>query len=255
MSGGGRIHIGTSGWHYAQWVGPFYPEGARPETFLAYYARVFRTTEINSTFYRLPTPEVLAAWRERVPSDFVFACKASRYITHMKKLKDPPQACRRFFEVVDTLAGKLGPILFQLPPRWRVDPDRLEAFLAALPRDRRFAFEFRDESWFTPVVYDLLQRHQAAFCVYDLGGRCAPARVTADFVYLRLHGPGGPYRGSYDAGALAAWARRILTWRKAGLDVYCYFDNDEQGYATQDARRLMELVGPCEGPGAVSPPP
>jgi uncharacterized protein YecE (DUF72 family) len=255
VNGGGRIHIGTSGWHYDHWVGPFYPEGSRPDTFLAYYARVFPTTEINNTFYRLPAPEVLAAWRDRTPGDFTFACKASRYITHMKKLKDPRQSCERFFEAVEMLAGKLGPILFQLPPKWRVDPGRLEAFLAALPRDHRFAFEFRDESWFTPAVYDLLGHHRAAFCIYDLGGRCAPDQVTADFVYLRLHGPGGPYCGSYDAGALAIWAGRILTWRKAGLDIYCYLDNDEQGYATQDARRLMELVGPREGRAAVSPPP
>jgi uncharacterized protein YecE (DUF72 family) len=254
LSSGGRIHIGTSGWHYAHWVGPFYPEGTRPESLLRYYARAFPTTEINSTFYRLPTSKILAAWCDDTPSNFVFACKASRYITHMKKLNDPQQSCRRFFEAVDTLGGKLGPILFQLPPRWRANAGRLEAFLAALPRDRRFAFEFRDESWFVPAVYDLLARHQAAFCVYDLAGRCAPDQVTADFVYLRLHGPAGPYRGSYDASALDAWGRRILAWRKAGLDVYCYFDNDEQGYATQDAKRLMGRVVSREARAALGAP-
>ena len=242
VSRDGHIHIGTSGWHYRHWVGPFYPEGTRPEAFLAHYARNFRTTEINNTFYRLPTPETLAAWRDRTPKGFTFACKASRYITHMKKLRDPEASCQRFLEAVGVLAGKLGPLLFQLPPRWRVDPGRLEAFLAALPRDRRVAFEFRDESWFAPEVYRLLRRCEAAFCIYELAGRQAPVEVTGDFVYLRLHGPGGPYQGRYGDRALAAWAARILMWRKAGRDVYCYFDNDEKGYAALDARRLIEMV-------------
>jgi uncharacterized protein YecE (DUF72 family) len=254
VSGAGRIHIGTSGWHYAHWVGPFYPEGTRPEAFLTLYARVFRTTEINNTFYRLPTPQVLAAWRDHTPAGFVFACKASRYITHMKKLNDPRHSCRGFFEAVDALADKLGPILFQLPPRWRANPGRLEAFLAALPRDRRFAFEFRDESWFVPAVYERLARRRAALCIYDLAGRKAPERVTADFVYLRLHGPDDPYRGSYDAAALEAWGRRISTWRGDGLDVYCYFDNDEQGYATRDAERLIALVRSRRDGAAPRPP-
>lgn len=242
MSRDGQIHIGTSGWHYPHWVGPFYPRGLQPEAFLAHYARSFRTTEINSTFYRLPTPQTLAAWHERTPQGFVFACKASRYITHMKKLRNPEVACPPLFEAVEVLADKLGPTLFQLPPKWRVDPGRLEAFLAALPRRHRCAFEFRDESWFTPEVYRLLGRYDAGFCIYELAGRRAPTEVTAGFVYLRLHGPGGPYQGRYDDRALAGWAGRILMWRKAGRDVYCYFDNDERGYAARDATRLIEMV-------------
>jgi uncharacterized protein YecE (DUF72 family) len=247
VSRDGRIHIGTSGWHYDHWVGPFYPEGTRPEAFLAHYARRFRTTEVNNTFYRLPTPATFAAWREHTPRRFIFACKASRYITHMKKLRDPEVSCQRFLEAVEALGDKLGPILFQLPPRWRVNPGRLAAFLAALPRRRRFAFEFRDESWFAPEVYRLLSQYDAAFCIYELAGRRAPVEITGRFVYLRLHGPGGPYQGRYDDPALAAWAARILMWRKAGRDVYCYFDNDERGYAARDAGRLIEMV---EGPRA-----
>jgi uncharacterized protein YecE (DUF72 family) len=255
VSSDGHIHIGTSGWHYDHWVGPFYPSGMRPEAFLAHYAHSFRTTEINNTFYRLPRPETLAAWRDRTPQGFIFACKASRYITHMKKLRDPEVSCRRFLEAVEVLADKLGPILFQLPPRWRVDPGRLMAFLAALPRRRRFAFEFRDDSWFAPEVYRLLRRSDAAFCIYELAGRRAPVEITADFVYLRLHGPGGPYQGRYDDRALAAWAARILMWRKAGHDVYCYFDNDERGHAARDARRLIEMVeGSRQGLAAGRPP-
>jgi uncharacterized protein YecE (DUF72 family) len=251
VSRDGRIYIGTSGWHYQHWVGPFYPRGTRPEAFLAHYARSFSTAEVNNTFYRLPGPETLATWHDRTPRGFTFACKASRYITHMKKLRDPEMSCRRFLEAVEVLADKLGPILFQLPPRWRVDLGRLEAFLAALPR-RRFAFEFRDQSWFAPEVYRLLSQYDAAFCIYELAGRRAPVEVTSGFVYLRLHGPGGAYQGRYDDRALTTWAARVLMWRKAGRDVYCYFDNDERGYAAQNARRLIELIeGSRRGRSAV----
>jgi len=243
VSGAGRILIGTSGWHYRHWVGPFYPKGTRPDAFLRHYAGQFPTTEINNTFYNLPAPDTFAAWRDATPPGFVFACKASRYITHMKKLRDPEAGGRRFFRAIEGLGDKRGPILFQLPPRWHVNLDRLAAFLDALPQDCRAAFEFRDESWFASDVYEALARHDAAFCIYDLAGRCAPMEVTAGFVYLRLHGPRGPYQGSYAEDALKAWAERCVTWRKTGHDVYCYFDNDERGYAVENALRLIDLVG------------
>jgi len=234
--------IGTSGWHYKHWAGPFYPSDLRPDAYLGHYARHLATVEINSTFYRLPKAETLAAWRDATPEGFVFACKASRYITHMKKLRDPKESSRRFFAAIETLEEKLGPILFQLPPRWRLNLDRLSAFLKALPAGPRAAFEFRDESWFEPAVYELLARHKAAFCIYELAGNLSPIEVTADFVYLRLHGPGAAYRGSYDNDTLADWAARLLTWRKAGLDAFVYFDNDEKGHAVRDARRLSTMV-------------
>jgi uncharacterized protein YecE (DUF72 family) len=238
----GRIHIGTSGWHYPHWRGPFYPPGLKPDGYLDHYARHFNTVEINNTFYKLPARETLADWRARTPAGFVFACKASRYITHMKKLKDPADSTRAFFAAVDALGGKLGPVLFQLPPRWRADPARLAGFLAALPGGRRYVFEFRDESWFTTGVYDVLAEHNAALCAYDLGGNRSPVERTADFAYVRLHGPGGPYQGRYDGRTLAGWARRFDRWRADGADVYCYFDNDEKGFAVDDARRLMEMT-------------
>ena len=242
MSRDGQIQIGTSGWHYKHWIGPFYPRGTRPEAFLSHYAQHFETAEINSTFYRLPALDTFAAWRDCTPPGFIFACKASRYITHMKKLRDARSSCERFFAAVEVLADKLGPVLFQLPPKWRGDPGRLESFLAAMPAKRRIAFEFRDESWFKPEIYRLLRQRDAALCIYELDGRCAPFEVTAGFTYLRLHGPGSSYRGRYDDRALAAWAARILMWRKAGHDVYCYFDNDERGYAAENARRLIQMV-------------
>ena len=223
-------------------MGPFYPSNLRPADYLGHYARHFATVEINNTFYHLPKAEALATWRDATPEGFVFACKASRYITHMKKLRDPQESSKRFFAAMETLEEKLGPILFQLPPRWRLNLDRLSAFLKALPTGRRIAFEFRDESWFSPAVYELLARHKIALCIYELAGNLAPIEVTADFVYLRLHGPGGAYRGSYDDHTLAAWAARLLTWCKSGLDAFVYFDNDEAGYAVRDAQRLGAMV-------------
>src|SRR5512139_3472241 len=150
------IHIGTSGWHYHHWRGPFYPEDMSSEEFLSHYARSFQTVEINNTFYQLPSSETLAAWRDGTPRQFLFACKASRYITHMKKLADPAQTTARFFEAIQILGPKLGPVLFQLPPRWHANVDRLRTFLRSLPKTFRFAFEFRDSSWFGPATYAAL---------------------------------------------------------------------------------------------------
>lgn len=235
-------HIGTSGWHYPHWVGPFYPQGMRPDRYLGFYAERFRTVEINASFYRLPARANFAAWRAGAGAGFVFALKASRYTTHLKKLKDPQASLARLFDAAAGLEDALGPVLFQLPPRWRVNLARLESFLAALPAGVRAAFEFRDPSWFSDAVYDALAAHGAAFCIYDLAGRTSPLAVTAGFVYVRLHGPGGAYRGRYGRRGLAPWAERIGEWRERG-EVFCYFDNDEAGHAPRDAATLIELIG------------
>lgn len=237
----GRIHIGTSGWHYPHWVGPFYLQHTPSQDFLAYYTQHFQTVEINNTFYHLPAHETIADWHDKTPRDFLFACKASRFITHMKKLKDPEQSIQRFFESIDVLGSKLGPILFQLPPRWKVNVERLDMFLRALPIRHRYAFEFRDESWFLPAIDEVLAKHNAAFCLYQLAGRNSPEKVTADFVYIRLHGPNGPYQGQYDIRMLRTWAKKCLNWSETGQDVYCYFDNDQHGYAAQDAMKLKNM--------------
>jgi uncharacterized protein YecE (DUF72 family) len=240
--GHGRIRIGTSGWSYDHWLGTFYPQGTRPQDRLAVYAARFDSVEINRTFYKLPAPATMAAWRAQAPPDFVFAAKASRYLTHRKKLKDPEEPIGRLLGCVEALAAKLGPVLFQLPPRWRADPDRLERFLAQLPDKHRYALEFRDPSWHDDRILALLAKRGAAFCIVDLAGKRSPVEVTAGFVYIRLHGPGGPYQGSYDGRTLSGWARRILGWSEAGRDVYCYFDNDEKAYAPHDALRLKAMV-------------
>ncbi|MCP4316335.1 MAG: DUF72 domain-containing protein [Hyphomicrobiales bacterium] len=238
-----RIYIGTSGWHYDHWIGPFYPEGTKPRGFLTYYAQQFSTVEINATFYRLPAIGTVCEWRDATPVGFVFACKASRYITHMKKLTGPHEGISRFLETMGALEEKLGPVLFQLPPRWHADPGRLEAFLKMLPGNVRYAFEFRDETWFSSEVAEKLRRHNAAFCIYDLAGRHSTLTHTADFVYVWLHGPDSAYHGSYDERTLQGWARRFEAWRKDGRDVYCYFNNDPEGHAVRNAFRIKSMVG------------
>ncbi len=241
MSGG--VHIGTSGWHYKHWRGPFYPQDLPPAGFLKFYARRFGTVEINNTFYRLPEEKALSAWRETVPADFIFAVKASRFITHIKKLIDPEPSAARFLARVEVLGKNLGPVLFQLPPGLKCNPERLRRFLEDIPKRHPYAFEFRDPGWFDDRIYKILEEHGAAFCIYELAGRTAPQIVTSQLVYIRLHGPAGPYQGQYSDEALSAWSRSISSWRREGRDVYCYFDNDQAGYAAQDARRLQEMCG------------
>ncbi len=242
MGGEGRIHIGTSGWHYEHWRGPFYPVDLPKTQFLRYYAERFQTVEINSSFYRLPSQETLLKWRETTQEGFLFAVKASRFITHMKKLKEPERTLPPFLGTVDALGQKLGPILFQLPPSWGFHAERFSAFLSALPHGLRYAFEFRNPSWFNDQAYKAMAERGVAMCIFDLAGFQSPREVTGELVYLRLHGPKGAYRGQYDERVLRGWANAIHAWARTGKEVYCYFDNDEAGYAARDAYRLRELL-------------
>jgi uncharacterized protein YecE (DUF72 family) len=242
-----EIRIGTSGWHYQHWRGFFYPSGEQPS--LVRYAEQFDTVEINNSFYRLPSPKSFRSWRDQTQSGFLFSVKASRFITHMKKLSGTADSFERFFSAAAHLGEKLGPILFQLPPRWHCDAERLEAFLTMIaPKRLRCAFEFRDETWYTPQVQGLLTRYNVAFCIYDIARRRSPSPATADFVYIRLHGPrAAAYAGSYHRAALAQWANRIDAWRHEGRDVFCYFDNDQKAFAAHDALRLKAILGECGG--------
>lgn len=237
-----NIYIGTSGWHYEHWRETFYPVGTGSDEMLPYYADRLGSVEINNSFYNLPAEKTFEKWRETVPEGFVFAVKASRYITHMKKLKDPEEPVRNLLGRAAILGSGLGPVLFQLPPRWQCNPDRLGDFLARLPPGHRYAFEFRDNSWFGREVYCILGEANAAFCIYDLAGSQSPRMTTADFVYIRLHGPGDAYEGSYDTPTLSSWAGAIASWAGQGLDVYCYFDNDQEGFAVRNALELQEMV-------------
>jgi uncharacterized protein YecE (DUF72 family) len=239
-----RIHIGTSGWHYEHWKGPFYPKGIASGDMLAFYAERFQAAEINNSFYQLPTAKTLEAWSNAVPAGFLFAVKASRYITHMKKLKDPEEPVGHFLDRIRVLGSRLGPVLFQLPPNWRCDCDRLKNFVAELPDGYRYAFEFRDPSWFDDKVCRVLEDAGAAFCIYDLAGRQSPKTVTADFVYVRLHGPGEAYQGDYSPQALSGWAGAFSAWARQGKDIFCFFDNDQRGYAPANAMSLIDTLKP-----------
>jgi uncharacterized protein YecE (DUF72 family) len=236
------VRIGTSGWHYKHWIGTFYPPKTPASKMLEFYYRHFDTVELNNTFYRLPPVSGLQTWRDSTPENFLLAAKGSRFLTHMKKLKDPEPGLERFFERIDVLGEKLGPILFQLPPHWQVDIERFRNFIAALPRGYSYAFEFRNPTWDIEDIYKILQDRNIGYCIFDLAGTHSPILVTASFAYVRLHGPGGKYQGTYSDATLNDWAARIAEWRTALDAVYVYFDNDEAGYAAKDALRLKKFV-------------
>ena len=240
----GKVHIGTSGWHYKHWIGSFYPEDIAANGMFRFYAEHFDTVEINNTFYRLPQLTTFDNWRSKSPPNFLFAVKASRFITHMKKLKDPHTSMAKFFLAAERLEKKLGPILFQLPPRWKVNPERFSEFLEALPTGHQYVIEFRDQSWLVPQIFALLRQHNVAFCIHDLGESQTPLELTANFTYVRFHGPGAAkYTGSYPRSYLRRWAARIDGWSKELSDVYVYFNNDVGGYANQNALVLKSLLG------------
>jgi uncharacterized protein YecE (DUF72 family) len=248
-----EIRIGTSGYHYKHLLGTFYPEKTPASRMLAYYAQHFDTLELNNSFYRLPTEAAFKSWRDATPENFVFAVKASRFITHNKKLKDPENALDNILARAAHLGKKLGPVLFQLPPRWKVNVSRLEALLEILPRELRYVFEFRETSWMTAEVYRLLRRYNAGFCIYQLAGYQSPLEVTADFTYVRLHGPdAGKYQGSYSDAVLRQWAERIDQWTTRLRAIYIYFDNDQAGYAAHNAMTLRKMVLGAAIPTAVA---
>lgn len=238
----GKIYVGTSGWHYKHWKGTFYPADIRDSLQFEEYKKHFSSVEINNSFYRLPTPETFAMWKKTTPRDFVFAVKASRFITHMKKLNLDKGGIKKFFDSVKKLNGKLGVILFQLPPKWKINAARLKDFISVLPDKYRYAFEFREHSWYNDETYAILRSNNCAFCIYELEHHLSPMEVTADFVYVRLHGPGNKYQGRYTLNILNEWAQRCLKWQKQGKDVFIYFDNDQEGFAAFNASEIQHII-------------
>lgn len=236
------LRIGCSGWSYKDWRGPFYPPEVKDRDRLAFYATQFDTAEINASFYRLPVETTVEGWAERAPPGFLFAWKVSRFITHNKKLKDCADSVALVFGRMASLGRTAGPALIQLPPQLRRDDDRLAGFLALLPQGRH-TVEFRHDSWYAPAVFQILADHDAALCISDHHSAPSPWEVTATWVYVRGHGPGGRYVGRYSAAELSAWAESIAAWRAAGRDVYAYFDNDVKSAAPQDALALNALLG------------
>jgi uncharacterized protein YecE (DUF72 family) len=252
----GVARIGTSGWQYKHWKGTFYPGRLADRDALDFYFARFDTVEVNNSFYRLPSRETFEGWKRRTPPGFLFAVKGSRYLTHMKKLGDPEAGIAEFFGAARGLGRKLGPVLFQLPPFWKLNLERLDAFLSALPPRGRYAFEFRNATWHVPEVLEVLRRHGAAWCIYELAGFVSPMEVTAGFAYVRLHGPGKEkYQGSYPPETLEAWAARIRAWTARGIDVYLYFDNDMLGYAPANAAALRALLNGERKPAKEAPKP
>lgn len=235
-----RFLIGTSGWNYAHWRRRFYPQHLPSASWLAYYAGHFHTVEVNYTFYRLPDGAVFRSWRRAVPASFVFAVKASRYITHIKRLRTARRSVRRLLTRARPLGRTLSPMLFQLPPTLRCDPARLRRFLTGLPPGRRYAVEFRHESWHVPEVYAILRRRRVACCISDSRDRPVHVVRTAPFVYVRFHGTG--VTGRYGEVALRRWADGLRTVSEDAHTTYVYFNNDWQGYAVENAARLAELL-------------
>lgn len=240
-----KLWIGTSGWTYQGWRGAFYPRDIPARSWLAWYAEQFPTTEINGSFYRTPSLEAVEAWRQNTPDNFLFAWKASKFITHWKRLTDKS---RNSLDLMETrlvaLEPKVGPILFQFPPQFKPNRERLAGFLKLLNKKRRYAFEFRDPGWYEPAVLDLLRDHNVALCISDHHDAPSPWEVTADHVYVRGHGPTGQYRDRYPKKTLDDWAQAFKQWKRRKLTVYCYFDNDQKTAAPKDARRMLEMCQP-----------
>ena len=240
---GAAIRIGTSGWEYAHWRGDFYPSDLPKGRWFEHYARHFDTVELNTSFYRLPRAEAFDGWRGKSPEGFAFAVKASRYLTHIKRLAEPMEPLERFWSRARRLGDRFGPVLYQLPPRWAPNEERLAAFLAAVPRDHPQAVEFRDRRWYQPAVRGLLERAGVALCLHDMTGSAPPAEPAGPFVYVRFHGSGARYGGRYPDEVLSAWAERVAAWSAEGMPVWAYFNNDIGGHAVRDALRLRDRVG------------
>jgi uncharacterized protein YecE (DUF72 family) len=234
-------YIGCSGWQYRHWTGNFYPSELPQRLTLEYYATQFETVEVNNSFYRLPTKGLMAGWHDRVPERFIFAVKASRYLTHMKKLRTPEEPLEVLFERAQELKLKLGPVLYQLPPQLHKNLERLTQFLDGLARYPavKHALEFRHPSWYSDDVLALLEKHDVAMCLHDMAGSGSPREAVGTFVYVRFHGAHGKYAGGYSSQRLDDWAGWLRRQEKAA---FVYFNNDVGGQAPKDASMLRALV-------------
>jgi uncharacterized protein YecE (DUF72 family) len=250
----GEVRVGTSGWQYDDWRGVVYPEGMGPGRWLAHYVTLFPTVEVNSTFYRLAKRTAAERWREAAPPGFQFVLKGSQFITHRLKLKDPGDPVARFFEPLGPVLERTAVILWQLPPNWKRNVERLDAFLDALPSGHRYAVEFRDDSWFHDEVHEVLHRHRVANVWLSSSLTTAHTEVrTGDHVYVRFHGLSEePYRYDYTRAELEPWAERLREVAAAGVPAWVFFNNDHEGHAVRNAQMLVELLGDAAHPW---PPP
>jgi uncharacterized protein YecE (DUF72 family) len=240
--GRGRARVGCSGWQYRHWRGGFYPADVPQARWFEHYAARFDTVEINNSFYRLPERTTFSAWARRAPPGFVFAVKASRFLTHMKKLKDPEEPIERLFSRLRGLGSHLGPVLYQLPPGWTVNSERFRHFLDALPCGTRHVVEFRDPSWYDAEIRQVMEARRVALCLHDMPGSATGKQPTRPFVYVRFHGSGQKYGGGYSDARLRGWAEWLNARRDEGCDVYAYFNNDVGGHAPRDAVTLRSAL-------------
>ena len=236
-----RFFCGTSGWNYNDWRSRFYPRDLPQSKWLSYYSQKFDTVEINNSFYRLPSEDTFKAWHDESSDGFTFAVKASRYLTHMKKLKDPQQPMDNVLSHSAGLGIKRGPILYQLPPYWHINLERLESFLRLLPSELRHVFEFRDDTWQCEEVWSLLSKYRIGYCIMDSPGLPLHLKTTADFSYIRMHSGGEETSGNYRDEHLNIWAERVNDLLERG-DVYIYFNNDYRAFAVNNALTLKQLV-------------
>jgi uncharacterized protein YecE (DUF72 family) len=233
-----QYYIGTSGWHYDHWRQLFYPDKLPKAKWLEFYSCHFTTVELNNSFYRLPSEEAFANWRDSSPANFTFAVKVSRFITHIKRLKNSEEPVDTFLGRAKILQQKLGPLLYQLPPNMHRDDDRLESFLSILPPKLKHVIEFRHQSWLDDGVFEILRWHNAGLCVFDMPGLSCPLVATADFAYIRFHGSTGLYSSCYSDEELAEWARRLGSLAPEVKEVYIYFNNDAEAFAVRNAVTL-----------------
>jgi uncharacterized protein YecE (DUF72 family) len=252
------IRVGCSGWNYKHWRGPFYPPEVPVRLWFEHYARSFDTVEVNNTFYKLPGPQTFAAWRDRSPAGFLFGIKASRFLTHLKRLRDPEEPIARLFDHARALGDRFGPILYQLPGNFHRDVTRLGEFLSLLPRSLgeiggtptsmalHHVVEFRHPSWYVDDTYRLLEDHSIALCLHDKAGSAIFEPFVGPIVYVRFHGPGGRYFGRYDMSRLQWWAARLRQQHRSGRSVFAYFNNDPEGMAPVNARELKALLVPAD---------
>lgn len=236
------VHIGCSGWLYRHWRGDFYPDKLAQKRWFDHYASAFDTVELNTSFYHLPTAETFAKWRDQAPPGFRYAVKAPRFITHMKKLKECGEPVETFLSRARNLGESLGPILYQLPPRWAFDRERLLSFLALLPNDLVHVFEFREPSWMEEEVLALLDSHAVSYCAHDMQGMKAPRRAVGPVAYVRFHGGTGKYSGRYQEEALLGWSDWLAGEARSGREIWAYFNNDIGGAAIHDALTLRAML-------------
>ena len=237
-----RCFIGTSGWYYRHWYGPFYPQGLSKDKLFAYFVQHFNTVELNNTFYRLPKTSTVKDWYKKAPGAFVFAVKASRFITHIKRLANLGDSLKVFLKRAHLLKEKLGPVLYQLPPSMKKDSKRLASFLRKLPKKEKSVIEFRHSSWLKEETFSTLKKFKVAHCIISRPHFPTVVKATADFVYIRMHGGSSLYRSNYSKAELKQYAGWIKKFLKSGLDTYIYFNNDAYGYAVKNAVALKKML-------------